>query len=366
MGNNIKTIVYITTNKNNGKIYIGVHDTDPDQYDYYIGNGMYANRPNSWNDADDLFHRAVRKHGANAFERETLAIFDNREDALKLEAMIVNEEFLKREDVYNTCLGGGDPPDSSIPIYQYDLDGNFVREYPSMHHAEIALNGKDTSKIWAAASYKTISFGHYWSKEKHDKIDPNTFSTVRQSKTVYEYDLTGKFVKEYESMSKAISENNVSLGVLQRAIIEKNKCNEKYFSLDFYETFPIKETINKYEHRNKPVYQYDLDGNFIKEWKNTSEVVNELGSVFKYISRSISLRRTCGGYQWTWTKEARLAKARINVPKKVGQYDLDGNLVKIWDSVRDCRKEFGNVSKVLRGYDTKTKGYTFKYIDDIV
>ena len=34
-------IVYITINLCNGKFYIGVHRTNPDIFDGYIGNGIY-------------------------------------------------------------------------------------------------------------------------------------------------------------------------------------------------------------------------------------------------------------------------------------------------------------------------------------
>jgi hypothetical protein len=49
--------------------------------------------------------------------------------------------------------------------------------------------------------------------------------------------------------------------------------------------------------------------------------------------------------------------------RKVGQFTLDGKLVKTYNTVRECRKEFGNVSRVLKGLVNKCKGYTFKYID---
>ncbi|MGN0966100.1 MAG: NUMOD1 domain-containing DNA-binding protein [Candidatus Coprovivens sp.] len=48
--------------------------------------------------------------------------------------------------------------------------------------------------------------------------------------------------------------------------------------------------------------------------------------------------------------------------RKVGQYTLDGKLVKIYDTVREARKDFSNVNKVLKGTATKCKGYTFKYM----
>jgi len=47
---------------------------------------------------------------------------------------------------------------------------------------------------------------------------------------------------------------------------------------------------------------------------------------------------------------------------KVGQYTLSGELVKIYDTVREARKDFSNVNKVLKGTASQCKGYTFKYI----
>ena len=48
--------------------------------------------------------------------------------------------------------------------------------------------------------------------------------------------------------------------------------------------------------------------------------------------------------------------------RKVGQFTTDGKLVKVYDTVRECRKDFGNVSKVLKGQVKTCKGYTFKYV----
>jgi hypothetical protein len=46
MGNNYKTIVYLTVNTVNKKIYIGIHDTEnPDKFDGYIGNKINIFQP---------------------------------------------------------------------------------------------------------------------------------------------------------------------------------------------------------------------------------------------------------------------------------------------------------------------------------
>lgn len=128
MEDNLKYIVYLTINLQNKKIYIGVHKTNnPDRFDGYIGNGVFISRPSTYEKSKTAFQYAVKKYGVKNFKRFTLRIFDTLEEALKLEAEIVNEQFIKREDTYNLVLGGGLPRDASIEIYQYSLNGDFIK-----------------------------------------------------------------------------------------------------------------------------------------------------------------------------------------------------------------------------------------------
>lgn len=85
-------IVYKTTNKINGKWYVGVHSTD-DLNDGYLGSGK-------------LLMKAVRKYGSNNFAREILHMCESREQALQKEADIVNESVVSDPQTYNLRLGG--------------------------------------------------------------------------------------------------------------------------------------------------------------------------------------------------------------------------------------------------------------------
>lgn len=48
--------------------------------------------------------------------------------------------------------------------------------------------------------------------------------------------------------------------------------------------------------------------------------------------------------------------------KKIGRYSHDGELLEVFDKVRDARKVYGNVSRVLSGKASHCKGFVFKYI----
>ena len=50
--------------------------------------------------------------------------------------------------------------------------------------------------------------------------------------------------------------------------------------------------------------------------------------------------------------------------KKVGQFTLDGELVKIWESTLECRKNgFYGVADCCRGERKTRYGFIWKYID---
>lgn len=84
--------LYEIKNTVNNKIYVGVHQTK-DINDGYMGSGTVINK-------------AYEKYGKEMFVKTILEYFDNREDMIRREKEIVNEEFLSRDDIYNVRRGG--------------------------------------------------------------------------------------------------------------------------------------------------------------------------------------------------------------------------------------------------------------------
>lgn len=101
-----------------------------------------------------------------------------------------------------------------------------------------------------------------------------------------------------------------------------------------------------YDKEYKKVYQYSsLDGHFIKEWKNTKEIANFFNSTPQVFENVLNNRGyTQYGFCWSYLKMNKFPiHERIVNPeeKQVKQYDLQGNLIKIYKSISEAAKENG-------------------------
>ena len=362
MENNLKYIVYLTTNLVNKKIYIGVHKTtNPNHFDGYLGCGVKINDKYTYKYSKTPFEAAVNKYGVDNFKRITLKVFDKLEDALDLERWLVDSDFIKRNDTYNITLGGGIPPAITKIIYQYDLEGNFIKEWDSITNASIYYKCSPSS-IGRAIFERTPSIKYFWTEYKYDKLNLDEFKLNENKTKTYLYDINGNFINEFNSISDCSKNINEDLQKVSKAIRGKFCIANTYYCSDIkYEKFPVQPTIN---HKNDKLYQYDLQGNFIKEWKNYSEVKKYFGKDVG-IYAAIRLNNSCMGFQWSWEKLPNMKELKPKTKaRKVGKYTLDGTLVQVFDSVREAKADTCGAPNVLNGKRKTAGGCLWKYIEE--
>ncbi len=357
----MKYIVYLTTNLVNLHIYVGVHGTEnPDIFDGYIGNSINVFKSNPELKNPKLpFYKAVKKYGYSAFKRQTIQVFDTEREALDLEGIIVNEEFIKRKDTYNITLGGGMPPLHNKIIYQYDLNGNFIKEWKSIVEAGNSIN-INARAIGHAANYKRTSGGCLWSFDKYDKLDLTKYHIDNPKIPIYLYNLDGDYIKKYDSISECARSLNTPLCKIQRCAKLGNIVDEYYVSLKLLPKF------------NKPIFnisgeihQYDITGKYIRSYQDSKELKN-YGYRICEVNRSIKMDSIYKNSIWVRGEKVELVSSKehnIKIARKVGQYTKDGELIKVFNTLRSAKKEFPNVSKVLNGIAKHCHNYIFKYID---
>lgn len=358
----MKYIVYLTTNQVNKKIYVGVHKTEnPSKFDGYLGCGVNRNNPSSIFNAKTPFCFAVKKYGFDSFIRTTIKEFDSEIEALDLEAEIVNEEFIKREDTYNIALGGGLPPLLNKVIYQYDLNGNYVKQWNSIVEASKYYNISESS-IGKAVNFKRTSCNFLWSNCKFDKLDLKKYNIYSPEILVYIYNSDGTYLLSHDSMSECAKYLNVPLSNIQRGIKIGTMIKGYYVSDKLY-------TIYKKPEQTKMtglIHQYNLNGEYIKTFNSISEVEKEFNEKMNGINNAIRIGTSYyKGFLWHRGDKLNELTPYKNKSKaqKIGQYTMDDVLIKTFNTVREARKEFPNVSKVLNGSAKHCHNFKFKYIN---
>lgn len=225
---NIKYIVYITTNMVNGKIYIGVHGTEtPDKFDGYLGNSAWANLPNTYNKGKYPIHAAILKYGPSNFRRNVIKVFDSKEEALKMEAELVTEEFIKQSNNYNATVGGGIPPKSNKKVNQYDLRGVYIKTWDS----EVSITNyfKCKASISKVIKNKRNFAGYFWTWEDQKEINIEEYAKTSRFGFVDQYDLEGNYITSYKNANMASQKLDIDFKRICRAIFRMTPCSGYYF-----------------------------------------------------------------------------------------------------------------------------------------
>jgi len=113
--------------------------------------------------------------------------------------------------------------------------------------------------------------------------------------------------------------------------------------------------------QSKKVYQFDLDGNFIKEWGSVREIERELGYFNTGISKVCSLNK--GSYKNYFWSYSNVLSNNFKRYRKINQIK-EGVLIKTWNKISEIEKELGIkspniISACKKGF--KCKGFNFEY-----
>lgn len=277
MENLNKYILYVTVNLCNGKLYFGVHRTNPNTFDGYIGDGI-MNQSNARLNVP--FHKAVRKYGYENFKRTTIKIFpdteEGKEQAFKLEKIIVNETLLKSKNVYNVAVGGQGSPIEKLykTIYMYDLRGNYLRSFKGAREAAEYLNTQDIYTTMKSIRNNCLgttqsSNGYYFSYKKSFDYEKSKKLTP-----VAQYTLNGKFLRSWDSISEA--ERYLKISTIHQACVKF--CASGGYQWRYYNgnNSDIKKLVSvKTKNNIIPIKMFDKEGNLIKEYESINSCIKE-------------------------------------------------------------------------------------------
>lgn len=129
-----------------------------------------------------------------------------------------------------------------------------------------------------------------------------------------------------------------------------------------------------------PVLQFDLHGNFVREWASCSKAAKILfglgNSGMSKITSSAKKYHTYKNFIWIFkhdsqhiTKDNKVLDfeniqiVKEHYTKKLKQIDINGNVIKTWDAIKDACKELNILPSrvsMCNKYNLPVKGYFLK------
>ena len=114
--------------------------------------------------------------------------------------------------------------------------------------------------------------------------------------------------------------------------------------------------------QGRPVHQFSLDGKFIKEWEACSVAADTLGIDRANLNSCCrGKKKTCGGFIWKYATDGA-------EDPRIVQLSLEGEFIKEFKNSAEVEKELGIssvlVNRVCKGVQEQTYNYVFKYYKD--
>lgn len=287
--------IYCAKNIVNEKVYVGKSvDIEKRWKDHKNG----YNNPNS-SQYISYFYNALRKYGFNSFEFSVLE--ECTEDKLNDREIFWINKFQSnnREYGYNTTDGGdGVTGYWDRPVYQYDLDGNFIQGYKSGADARrktriLAINLCCNGGVKSAG-------GYIWSYEKHDKIS-KCIRNYRTSK-VYQYGLDGLYIASYDSILEASQITGTPYKKIIACLHSKttpSRGGDFMWKKEFVESLPpYKKNL-----KHSPVVQLTVDGKVVSKYESAQSAQKATGVPNSLICKCCKGNiKTAHGYIWKYIK----------------------------------------------------------------
>lgn len=192
----------------------------------------------------------------------------------------------------------------SVPVIQFSLEGNFIREWISATEAGRSFGGSDNGVRNCCNGNDRMAYGYMWRWRKDfgeipTHIEYDYVPAKIQSKIVLQFTLDGKFVKEYSSALEAAKMNGYSRGNISNVCRGIKPYMYSYIWRYKEDSRPVVTVIPQVKSHKRPVLQFSLNNKFIREYQSSPAAARETGGNPQNIFRCCNGgRNTYNGYIW--------------------------------------------------------------------
>ena len=356
--------VYMHTNKINNKVYVGITSQKVNGR-WRLDGGGYLRKNKDGSYAQPKFARAILKYGWDNFEHIIWAEGLTHDDACHIERLLIGI-WNSRDCGYNMTTGG----EGVCGVKHYGEDNPF---YGKRHSEESRL------KMSKARKGKfVLENNHFYGK--HHTEETKRLIQEANGKPVCQFDMDLNFIQEYPSAKFAEKCTGIWHSMIS-GCCNRQECYKTAGGFIWIYKDEV-DCINKEEYMQwihhdklpKPVYQFSLKMEFIKEYPSIGEASRQTGIPNANISVALSGKvLSSGGYIWILKEDFEKMK-RGEIPfrqpykksfyQEVIQYTLDGEFIQEFESKAAAGKAIG-VSGQAIGYACNSqthrcKNYLFK------
>ncbi len=196
---------------------------------------------------------------------------------------------------------------SSKLILQYDLNGNFLKEFSSVNEAS-SITGVGNDSVYVSCNTNNCRGGNYlWKFKENNNIPIKIKPYISDVKKIIQFSLKGEQLNIFNS----IKEIHELLNINQRAI--HHCCRTKLqnasaggYMWRYFDVKLLNQIIKPYTGQSplkqkRKVSQFSIDGNHIKNYDSIKIAFEETGVDHRDISKVCTGKsETAGGYIWKY------------------------------------------------------------------
>ena len=288
-------------------------------------------------------------------------ILDPARPALDEESIKLGIETRKKNDVLLKRR-----PVNIKKVYQYDLNGTFIQEWKAATDAAAYYNASVTAICACCNNRVKTHMGYQWSYQKENKSKP--IKNYRGN-TIVQYDCDKNPIMIWRSFAAIAKELHISSASIEKASETGALYKKSYWKInpdtieDFQEIAlednPVLQ-CKKYENNNPiishPIHQYDMSGNYIKEFPSMREAARSVNA------KDITVIRMCAedkykhyksayGYRWSYEKCEHLPEYVNNSAKAVNRPII------IFDCIEGEEIAFESIAAAVKHYEPNPKRF---------
>lgn len=259
--------------------------------------------------------------------------------------------------------------DSTNCGYNVSIGGDGYKKYNDSCYIDLWNSGLSIIEIHEQTG---IDRGYIGKRLRELGISPQDIEQrgraskkIHNGKTVYQYDLLGNYVGLYNS---AYDAGCVCNPKTIYACASGKIPSAGGFQWRYEKKENIGECVLSRCGTAKQVFQYSLDGDYIKSFESVAQAAAEVGQHVSNVAAACKgKQKSCAGYMWRYERYDKIDQLQQNnfKAKSVEQYLPNGIFIESYHSITEASKRTGidisNISSACNGKQKTAGGFVWKF-----